>query len=457
MSGRDETFVPSEKEGPEPPPPYPPPPAPPGPGGGDPLTEAPLVTPQTADAPPGDPAPPGPPPTPDVEESMTAPPPRPGHFPPDPDANATVSFATPYGSAPTPSGPAAGAASPFADMAADAAEKTVTDVLEPEPSRSVARREGEPPLSAAESTTPPLTPDAILPPGTVPDEAAEPEPEPEMDATRPTPQIGSGEPGGPRGPRWPGRSGRGGAGVPGAVLIGGGALAALLLGGSGVLAYTTMSDDAPKKHTAPPTHATQPTPTPVVTSPTPAKTSEKPKPKPKPTPIDIRDEKKDPTPLGVNEVFPNTKIQVAGHTFVLMKTVPNDHCDLAANGAFSDELTRQHCRRVVRATFVSDDKKIAVTTGIAAMPTDAAAYSAMKSQDTAHYEWFRGMKATDAPKIDQGGGYPVSVVRGRYIIYAYAMYADAHKPKPDDKTLKDVSTGFRDTTIKPIEARQKGD
>ncbi|WP_460336486.1 hypothetical protein [Actinoallomurus acanthiterrae] len=392
---------------------------------------------------------------------MTAPPPRPGHFPPDPDAHTTVSFATPYGSA--PSGQAAGAASPspFADTAADAAEKTVTDVLEPEPSMSVARRDGEPPLSAAESTTPPLTPDAILPPGTVPDEDTAPEPEPEMDATRPTPQIGSGEPGGPRGPHGPRRprwSGRGVAGVPGAVLIGGGALAALLLGASGVLAYTTMSDDAPKKHTAaPPTHATQPTPTPVVTSPTPAKTSEKPKPKPKPTPIDIRDEKKDPQPLSVNEVFPNTKIKVAGHTFVLMKTVPNNQCDLTANGAFSQELTRQHCRRVVRATFVSDDKKIAVTTGIAAMPTDAAAASAMKAQDMAHYEWFRGMKATDAPKIDQGGGYPVSMQRGRYIIYAYAMYADAHKPKPDDKTLKDVSTGFRDTTIKPIEARQKGD
>ncbi|WP_345429333.1 hypothetical protein [Actinoallomurus vinaceus] len=400
---------------------------------------------------------------------MTAPPPRPGPGPfPDPDAHATVSFATPHGPAPTPSGPAAGAASasPFADTTEDA-EKTVTDVLEPEPSAAVtvARRMGEPPRSAAESTTPPLMPDAILPPGTVPDEPPEPEPEPEMDGTRPTPQIGSGEPGpytggpgGPHGPRRPGRSRRGGAGAPGVLLIGGGALAALLLGGGGVLAYTTMSDDAPKKHTAaPPTHATQPTPTPVVTTPTPAKTSEKPKPKPKPTPIDIRDEKKDPKPLGVDEVFPDTKIKVAGHTFLLMKTVPNNQCNLTANGAFSAELTRQHCRRVVRATFVSDDKKIAVTTGIAAMPTDAAAAAAMKAQDMAHYEWFRGMRATDATKIDQGGGYPVSVQRGRYIIYAYAMYADAHKPKSDDKTLKDVGTGFRDTTLKPIEARQKDD
>jgi hypothetical protein len=97
-----------------------------------------------------------------------------------------------------------------------------------------------------------------------------------------------------------------------------------------------------------------------------------------------------------------------------------------------------------------------VTTGIAAMPTDAAAAAAMKAQDAPHYKWFRGMKASDAPKIDQAGGYAVSLQRGRYIIYAYVMYADAHKPKPGDTTLRDVGHGFRDMTTKPIDARAKG-
>ncbi|WP_345352800.1 hypothetical protein [Actinoallomurus liliacearum] len=343
----------------------------------------------------------------------------------------------------------------------------MTDVLEPETGAAltVARRAGEPPLSAAESTMPPLTPDAILPPGTIPEAPTEPEPEPEMDATRPTPQIGSGEPGppsdGPGGPRGPGgrwRGAAGAAGARGALLIGAGALAALVLGGGGVIAYTTVSDDAPKEHaaSAPPTHAQQP-PTPSPAAPTPTHTSAKPKPKPKPkpTPIDIRDEKKDPKPLSVTEVFPDQQLKIAGHTFVLMKTVPNDHCNLTANGPFSVELTRQHCRRVVRATFVSDDKKLAVTTGIAAMPTDAAAAAAMKAQDAEHYKWFRGMKATDAPKIDQGGGYAASIQRGRYIIYSYAMFTDAHKPKPDDTTLKDVAFGFRTDTGKAIEVRAK--
>jgi hypothetical protein len=380
----------------------------------------------------------------------------------DPDANATVSFAARHR---IPSGPAmAPPATPYGldtDAAEDALERTVMDVLEPETGTAltVAHRAEEPPLSAGESTTPPLTPDAILPPGTIPEAPTDPDREPEMDATRPTPQIGSGEPGphsgGPRGPRrpWSGRPGA--AGSNGALLIGAGALAALLLGGGGVIAYSTVSDDAPKRHpAAPPTHASQPLPTPSPAAPSPTRSSTKPK--PKPTPIDIRDEKKDPKPLSVTEVFPDSRIKVAGHTFVLMKTVPNDHCNLTANGPFGDELTRQHCRRVVRATFVSDDKKIAVTTGIAAMPTDAAAAAAMKAQDAPHYKWFRGMKASDAPKIDQPGGYAVSLQRGRYIIYAYVMYADAHKPKPDDTTLRDVGHGFGDTTSKPIDARAKG-
>ena len=96
-----------------------------------------------------------------------------------------------------------------------------------------------------------------------------------------------------------------------------------------------------------------------------------------------------------------------------------------------------------------------MTAGVAVMPTDAAARAALKVQDPAHYEWFRGMKATGAPKIDQAGGYATSTLRGRYIIYAYATYADGHKPKSDDKVLKAVGVAFRDSAARPIERRDK--
>jgi hypothetical protein len=305
---------------------------------------------------------------------------------------------------------------------------------------------------------PPLTPDAILPPGTTPQAPPDASHDIGATSTGPIPRLGSGAsfPGGPgSGGTPPNGSGHGGSsGARRALLVAGGLVAALVLGGGGALAVTQLSGgsgDEPKgaRSQAPPVQ------TRVAPTPTPSPSKTRPKHKPKPVPVDIRDEKKDPRPLTVNEVFPSAKLTLAGHKFTRAKTVINDLCSLTANGPFAQELTREHCRRVVRATFVSDDKKLAVTAGIAVMPTDAAARAMLKVQDPAHYKWFRGMKATGAPKIDQAGGFAASTLRGRYISYAYATYADGHKPAADDKTLKAVGKAFRDSTARPIERRAK--
>jgi hypothetical protein len=310
------------------------------------------------------------------------------------------------------------------------------------------------PGASSAAPGPELTPDAILPPGMPPEAPPEPPHDLGETATGPIPRLGSGAsfPGGP-GMAPPGDDHGGSSGARRALLVAGGLVAALVLGGGGALAVTTLSgssSDEPKvvQPPPPPPATTQPAPTP-----TPSKT--KAKRKPKAVPVDIRDEKKDPKPLTVVEVFPHSTLTLAKNKFLRAKTVINDQCSLTANGPFAAELTREHCRRVVRATFVSDDKKLAVTTGVAVMPTDAAARAALKAQDPAHYKWFRGMKATGAPKIDQAGGYAASTLRGRYIIYAYATYADGHKPADDDKTLKAVGTAFRDSTARPIERRDK--
>jgi hypothetical protein len=310
------------------------------------------------------------------------------------------------------------------------------------------------PGASSETAGPELTPDAILPPGTPPEAPPEPPHDLGETATGPIPRLGSGAsfPGGP-GMAPPGADHEGSSAARRALLVGGGLVAALALGGGGALAVTTLSGSSGNDHKVvqpppPPPVTTQPLPTP-----TPSKT--KAKHKPKAVPVDIRDEKKDPKPLTVVEVFPHSTLTLAKNKFLRAKTVINDQCSLTANGPFATELTREHCRRVVRATFVSDDKKIAVTAGVAVMPTDAAARAALKAQDPSHYEWFRGMKATGAPKIDQAGGYATSTLRGRYIIYAYATYADGHKPADDDKTLKPVGIAFRDSAARPIERRDK--
>ncbi|MGI5233304.1 hypothetical protein [Actinoallomurus sp. CA-142502] len=409
---------------------------------------------------------------------------------------------TPYGATPPPGFPGAAGESgrtPPQEPPVPEAERTVTDEPYPAPDdlpeaeRTVAD-DVPPPGSASEATSsassaaeagetgagsaggqrtlavlkipadgetttapgPELEPDAILPPGIPPQAPPEPPHDPHVTTTGPIPRLGSGAsfPGGP-GMHPPQGGGAGGSsGARRALLVAGGLVAALVLGGGGALAVTQLSGGTAKEHKV---ADSQPPPTPTQVRPTPTPTPSKTKSqhKPKHVPIDIRDEKTDPKPLTVGEVFPSSTLTLAGGKFTRAKAVVNDHCSLAANGPFATELTRQHCRRIVRATFVSKDKKVAVTTGIAVMPTDAAAKAVLKVQDPAHYEWFRGMKATGAPKIDHAGGFAASTVRGRYICYSYATYVDGHKPAADDDTLKKAGTAFRDSTARPIERRDK--
>jgi hypothetical protein len=462
MSGRDETFVPPDLNGTEPPP-YPPTPAPPSFGQSAPAEE-PLVVFQAADAPPGVRNFSGPSVAPDAEETMTPPPPRPGT--PVPDAEKTMTAPPPYdpAAAGTPTGipyeampPHSQPVPPGAErIVADArpdAETTRTDVRDTgaEQSMAMARFGAEAPHG---EPGPALTPDAILPPGITPEAPPEPPHDIGATSTGPIPRLGSGAsfpPGGPPG-AGPGGRPRGSSGPRRALLAGGGLLGVLLAGGAVVLGYTELSGSPSKDHTV---ARSSPPPAPTPVRPTPTRAKAKPKPKPPPQPVDIRDEKKDPAPLTIGEVFPGNRVSMGGHTFFIVKTVINDHCNLTANRPFADELTRQHCRRVVRATYVSGDKALAVTTGIAVMPTDASAVAALKAQDAAHYKWFRGMKAPGAPKIDQAGGFAASTMRGRYIPYAYATYADGHKPAAKDQTLKNLGNGFRDATARSIDRRAK--
>lgn len=388
---------------------------------------------------------------------------HPGPASHDPSTGAPGGFPPPFAAA-GPQQPGDPAYGPLeTESPVPEAERTVSDEPGhdvPMSGRPVNFVNGQATLALARRDTddasqgPALTPDAILPPGMSPEAPPEPQHDPNATATGPIPRLGAG-PGFPGGPHDGGHGGglAGSSGARRALLVGGGLVAALLLGGGGALAVTQLSGGPADDHKVAQTQP--PAPTPVAPTPTPTPSPTKAKHKPKRVPVDIRDEKTDPKPLSVGEVFPHKTLKLAGHTFVLSKSVINDHCSLAANGPFATELTREHCRRVVRATFVSTDKKLAVTTGIAVMPTDAAARAMLKVQDPAHYKWFRGMKATGAPKIDQAGGYAASTLRGRYISYAYATFVDAHKPAKDDDTLKSAGTAFRDSTIRPIVRRAK--
>jgi hypothetical protein len=326
----------------------------------------------------------------------------------------------------------------------------------------------------------PLIPDAILPPGTVPGQPGTIPGQPAdapgtASTTLPTMAPPQGQPPqgqapqGPQNLRGPGQNGAtqaptpvftpthhadGGLpphGVPPApprtggrpggrrpLLIGGGVAAAALVAAlafAGVKAMSGSSDESP----AQPTASAQSRP-PARAGKTPPTTS-------------IDSEKTDRRPLSLSEVFPNTKIMISGRPYKQDKTSVNHQCGLAARGAMATALDRGRCRSVVRATYVDGKKKYAVTTGVAVMPTRAAALTVSKAGDPSGYEWFRGMRGKVATKIDQAGGYASSTVRGRYIVYSYAQYADGTRPQPTDPVLKNLTRQFIAYAVRPIDRR----
>ncbi|MGI5165292.1 hypothetical protein ACQEU3_13115 [Spirillospora sp. CA-253888] len=224
------------------------------------------------------------------------------------------------------------------------------------------------------------------------------------------------------------------------LLIGGGAAVALIVAASVfAVAGSGSGEDRPAKparkapSSAP---AAQPTP-----------------PTPPQAPVDITNEKSDPRPLALTEAFPQEKVTVGGRPYVRDRASVNHRCSLAARGEMAQALTRENCRSVVRVTYLDGEKSLAVTTGIAVMPNRPVAVRVSKVGDPAAYEWFRGMAGKNSQQIDQAGGYALSTVRGRYIIYAYAQYANGKKARTGDTTLRDAARQLLDQSVRPIEAR----
>ncbi|MBT2210417.1 hypothetical protein [Actinomadura sp. NEAU-AAG7] len=308
---------------------------------------------------------------------------------------------------------------------------------EPEPEPEAAEKEAAR-LSAFEKAkeaekqqvplAPVLVPDAILPPGVVPPTGSGPFPSTGSEQPPPPRPDGAAPP--------PMRPGGGNMRRP--LLIGGGAavvLAAVI--GLFAIGGTGSGSEKDKGKAAPPTQQAA----------TPA---------PKPPPVDISDEKTDPKEMEFTEIFPAPTITLGGRPYVRDRWSINKDLRYAANGAMLSALTKENCRKVVRATFLDRNRDIAVTSGVAVLPTKAAALKVSRAGDPGKYEWFRGMSAKHAPDIDRAGGYAASTVRGRYLVYAYVQHADGKPTKPGDAMIKQIAQQFLDYDVRPIEARNHG-
>ncbi|TMR07158.1 hypothetical protein ETD83_01695 [Actinomadura soli] len=311
--------------------------------------------------------------------------------------------------------------------------------------------------ASSASLAPVLVPDAILPPGVEPPTGSGPFPQAEAvdeaAATAEQPQVitpvyhaEGGVPIDTPPPPGPAtrRGGGGGASKRRLLLIGGGAAAVLAATGALFIAGGTGSgggkgnDGRAVESPA----ATQSTPatTPSGTA-VPA------------TPVDITNEKTDTRDLAFRDVFPTEVIQLGGRTYTRERWSLNREASYAARGSMLTALERERCRKIVRATYIDRDRALAVTSGIAVMPTKAAALAISEAGDPAKYEWFRGMGGKNAPSLDRAGGYAAATVRGRYVAYAYVQWANGKKAEPGDPAIKQAAQQFLDYDLRPIVAR----
>ncbi len=212
-------------------------------------------------------------------------------------------------------------------------------------------------------------------------------------------------------------------------------------------AVVVLHSHSAVKHTAQPA---KPTPT---TSPA--------GPPPKP-PNNIDNVETDPKPITRVEIFPDSMVSVGGRQFVRVATAVNDNCALSARGSFARALTADNCERVVRATYVDNSKRFAVTAGVAALPSKTLAERANRAKRLSRNVWFVGLDGKagrGAQLISKSGGYAYGVIDGRYIIFAYATYSNGRMPtgkSSTDHVVESLSRSFAMLVERPITARAQG-
>lgn len=204
---------------------------------------------------------------------------------------------------------------------------------------------------------------------------------------------------------------------------------------------TVRPSEAPMAVQTSPPQTSTPEPTPGASSAKPAAPS-------------VDSAKTDPEPLTLSEVFPVKKLRLDGRDFVMDRKSLNLRCDYAANGVMARTLVKQKCQGLVRATYITADKKIGVTVGVVAMPSKKVATAVQKTGTPVRKgNWFVALAGKNSKALSKTGGHPVLETYGRYVLYAYAQYLDGTKPAKQPKELGQSARSLIAYVNEPLKKR----
>ncbi|MBE1460140.1 hypothetical protein H4W79_004354 [Nocardiopsis terrae] len=169
--------------------------------------------------------------------------------------------------------------------------------------------------------------------------------------------------------------------------------------------------------------------------------------------VTVADEGSDQGALAPDTLFP-AELEIDGQgAFSRVAVDDNEDCAAGTHGDYGQVLTDNDCRQLVRASYLSEDQNHAVTVGIAAMPSDAEAETALGAQDLVGAQWFAGLpgeEGSPAERLGYSGGHGSSGQWGRYLLFSLSANSDGSDDDSDGEgagatELRDIGEGFIET------------
>jgi len=166
---------------------------------------------------------------------------------------------------------------------------------------------------------------------------------------------------------------------------------------------------------------------------------------PAPTPSlgpwrDITSQAVDTQPLSIGELYP-ARFTFAGNSGVRTVAKADTNCTSALIGtALRSAVRKGRCTQVIRASYLSTDRKIMATIGVLNLVDVAAAEKAGKATGSA--EFIRQLPGPKGPthNLTKGTGLEEAEVKGHYLILIWTEFANLHAPS--GKTQRKELTAF---------------
>ncbi|WP_149258935.1 hypothetical protein [Actinomadura sp. K4S16] len=198
------------------------------------------------------------------------------------------------------------------------------------------------------------------------------------------------------------------------LIIGGAAVAGILLIGGGVgLSSMLKGDDKPK---ATPTQAAskQPQPTPSPTQPVLA-------------PVKLQSRTTDPAPLTLKEVFGKATFKAGGRKYVRTAVNGKKTCTVVGGTTLAKALKKGRCTQALRATYALSNGSLIGTVGVFNLQTEAAAKKAVKAA-AAKDAFLVALPGKGITKNNgKGEALGTSQARGHYVIMTWVQRPDGKK------------------------------